>query len=115
MRTKITLLTLLSLTNLVACASPIPLPHDWDRDDAKTLAAAKERGARSAMHDIKRGVLRILTWGGPIAPGFGLPANDPETGYRYEWIAGDAVTERFRVEVRAYNDAMLAWHAKHRT
>ena len=93
--------------------SPIPPPRDGESESVRTLAAAKTRGSRSAEADISRGVFRILDFGEPLPPGTGRRV-DPQTRFPLQSIWGCVVTERFTTEVEAYNDAMRAWHAKHR-
>ncbi len=93
--------------------SPIPPPDNGDRETASALAAARERGARSAQTDIQRGIFRILDYGAPLPPNSGRRV-DPQTHYSLESIGGCVVSRRFAVEVEAYNDAMRAWHAKHK-
>lgn len=93
--------------------SPIPPPRASESSSSKALAAAKERGARAAARDIKRGVMRILDYGAPLPPNTGR-RTDHVTGYPLQSIAGCVVTERFRTEVEAYNSAMKIWHAQHK-
>ena len=99
----------------LACASlgeeaisPVLPPHFGETSTKADLAVAAERGARVAAADIKRGVMRILTYGrlGQLATG-----SDETTGYPVQPVAGCLVTERFLAEVEAYNDTMRKWHA----
>src|SRR3954468_12080284 len=93
--------------------SPITPPSAGESGSRQTLAAARERGARSAHADIKRGAFRILDFGGPLLPG-ATNRRDSQTGYPLVSIWGCIVTERFTTEVEAYNGTMRAWEAKHR-
>ena len=110
----VTLLIAAALANVAAAEqSPIPPPRGGESESRQALAAARERGARSAHADIRRGVFRILDFGGPLPPGTRRRI-DPQTRYAMESIWGCELTERFTTEVEAYNSTMKAWHAKHR-
>ena len=93
--------------------APIPPPRDGENQSARALAAAKTRGSRSAEADIRRGVFRILDFGAPLPPDTGRRI-DRQTRYPLVSIWGCVVTERFTTEVKAYNETMRAWHARHR-
>jgi hypothetical protein len=96
-----------------AAQSPIPPPNNDDSETAPALAAARDRGTRSAHTDIQRGIFRILDYGAPLPPDSGRRV-DPQTHYSLESIGGCVVSRRFAVEVEAYNDAMRTWHARHK-
>jgi len=92
--------------------SPISSPQISTNNNPKAVAAAKDRGAKTATKDIKAGVLRILYFGEPWSRG--KPLVDETTGYRIQIVAGCEVGQSFVAEVDAYNRTMRDWHKKTR-
>ncbi len=76
------------------------------------VAAARERGATTAVKDIRAGTFRILYFGLPWSSGKRLI--DEATGYRVQVVEGCVVGAPFAAEVDSYNRVMREWHAKHK-
>lgn len=76
-----------------------------------TVEEAAQTGAETAAKDIQAGVFRILYYGKPYSAD--KPLVDDATRFRVQVIGGCEVTPPFVAEVKAYNDAMRQWQAKH--
>lgn len=89
--------------------SPIPRPPAGSslEEDPRAIAAARERGARTAAADIKAGKLRILEYGASRA------STDLKTGLPTLPIPCCDMTGQVWAEADAYNEVMRGWRAKH--
>ena len=77
----------------------------------EAIAAARARGKAEAQKDIKASNFRVRDWGKPSDK----PEFDTVTGYPIERIGfRDHRSELFVEEIKAYNQTMREWHAKHK-
>jgi hypothetical protein len=89
--------------------SPIPRPAQFSvNQDPKVMEAVKQRGARTAVADIKAGKLRILEYGASHA------SIDAQTGLPTFPVPCCDMTGQVWAELEAYNQVMRDRHATHR-